>query len=42
MIRIADEARDDPERVKEAPLTTPVRRLDEVAAARKPDVVWRG
>jgi len=42
MIRIAAEAKDTPELVKTAPLTTPVRRLDEVRAAREPDVCWKG
>jgi glycine dehydrogenase subunit 2 len=42
MIAIAREAREDPDRVKSAPLTTPVRRLDEVRAAREPDVCWKG
>ncbi|MBN1380394.1 MAG: aminomethyl-transferring glycine dehydrogenase subunit GcvPB [Deltaproteobacteria bacterium] len=42
MIRIAEEARENPEQVKSAPLTTPVRRLDEVLAARRPDVLWKG
>jgi len=41
MIAIAREARENPERVKEAPLSTPVSRLDEVLAARKPDVCWK-
>lgn len=41
MIRIADEARTSPDMVKSAPLTTPVKRLDEVKAAREPDVCWR-
>ncbi len=36
MIRILDEARTNPDLLHEAPLTTPIRRLDEVAAARKP------
>jgi len=40
MISIAREAKEDPERVKSAPLTTPVRRMDEVKAAREPDVRW--
>jgi glycine dehydrogenase subunit 2 len=39
---ILDEARADPEMVKNAPYTTPVRRLDEVRAARETDLVWRG
>jgi glycine dehydrogenase subunit 2 len=41
MIAIAREAKDNPELVKSAPLTTPVQRLDEVKAAREPDVCWR-
>lgn len=41
MISIAHEAKENPERVKEAPLSTPVSRLDEVLAARKPDVCWK-
>jgi glycine dehydrogenase subunit 2 len=36
MTAIADEARDNPERLHEAPKLTKVRRLDEVTAARKP------
>jgi glycine dehydrogenase subunit 2 len=40
MIAIAQEAQDNPQRVKDAPLSTPVSRLDEVLAARKPDVCW--
>ena len=42
MIAIAGEARENPERVKSAPHTTPVKRLDDVLAARKPDVCWSG
>jgi glycine dehydrogenase subunit 2 len=41
MIAIANEAKENPQRVKDAPLTTPVSRLDEVLAARKPDVCWK-
>ncbi|HOI75089.1 MAG TPA: aminomethyl-transferring glycine dehydrogenase subunit GcvPB [Syntrophales bacterium] len=41
MIAIAGEARENPDQVRSAPLTTPVRRLDEVKAARDPDVVWK-
>jgi glycine dehydrogenase subunit 2 len=33
---ILEEAADDPEIARNAPYTTPVRRLDEAAAARKP------
>ena len=40
--RIADEARRDPELVRTAPHSTPVRRLDEVAAARHPVLRWTG
>jgi len=40
MISIAKEAREEPEKVRSAPLTTPVKRLDEVLAARKPDVCY--
>jgi glycine dehydrogenase subunit 2 len=35
------EARNDPELVKSAPHTLPVRRLDDVKAAREPDLAWR-
>jgi glycine dehydrogenase subunit 2 len=41
MIAIAKEAKENPEGVKNAPVTTPVCRLDEVLAARKPDVCWK-
>ena len=41
MIAIAREAAESPEQVKSAPLTTAVRRLDEVRAAREPDVRWK-
>lgn len=41
MIAIASEAANDPARVKNAPLSTPVSRLDEALAARKPDVCWK-
>jgi len=40
MIAIAKEAKESPELVKSAPLTTPVKRLDDVLAARRPDVCW--
>jgi glycine dehydrogenase subunit 2 len=36
MLHIAEETRTEPEQVKNAPHTTPVRRLDEVRAARHP------
>ncbi len=40
MIAIAREARETPDLVKNAPYTTPVRRLDEAKAARKPVLRW--
>jgi glycine dehydrogenase subunit 2 len=40
MLAIAQEAKDDPELVKTAPHSTPVRRLDEARAARKPVLRW--
>ncbi len=40
--KIIDEAKTDPQLVKTAPHTTPVRRLDEVKAAREPIVKWDG
>ena len=41
LIAIAAEATADPEIVKGAPYTTPVRRLDEASAARNPDLRYR-
>ncbi len=41
MLRIADEAENDPEIVKSAPHKTLVSRLDEARAARKPNLRWR-
>jgi len=41
MREIAREARETPEVVKQAPVTTPVARLDEVRAARSPILRWR-
>ena len=38
---IAEQARTDPEALKRAPTTTPVGRLDEAAAARRPDLRYR-
>jgi glycine dehydrogenase subunit 2 len=40
METIAREAADSPETLKQAPRATPVRRIDEVLAARKPIVRW--
>jgi glycine dehydrogenase subunit 2 len=41
LLAIAEEARRDPETVRSAPHTAPVRRLDEASAARHPDLRWR-
>ena len=41
MAVIRREAINDPEHVRGAPHTLPVRRLDEVRAARQPDLTWR-
>jgi glycine dehydrogenase subunit 2 len=41
MKSIADEAEREPEKLKTAPHTTPVRRLDEVKAAREPNLRWK-
>ncbi len=38
MIEIAGLAERDPERIKACPVNTPVDRLDEARAARKPDL----
>ncbi len=38
---IAEEAKTSPEKLKEAPISTLVRRLDEVTAARKPILTWK-
>jgi glycine dehydrogenase subunit 2 len=41
MIKIREEAQKDPDLVKNAPHTTPVKKLDAVTAARKPNVKWQ-
>ncbi|HET7726235.1 MAG TPA: aminomethyl-transferring glycine dehydrogenase subunit GcvPB [Candidatus Limnocylindrales bacterium] len=41
MLEIAREAETEPELVRSAPHTAPVRRLDEATAARQPDLRWR-
>ena len=41
MVEIREEAKADPGKVKGAPYTTPVRRLDDVKAARRPDLTWK-
>ncbi|MBC8000155.1 MAG: hypothetical protein IAF58_19530 [Leptolyngbya sp.] len=38
---IDDESKNDPEKVRTAPHTTPVGRLDEALAARKPNLCWQ-
>jgi len=40
MIEIAQECRDNPELLHEAPLTTPVRRVDDVRAVKFLDVAF--
>jgi glycine dehydrogenase subunit 2 len=41
LVEIREEAKTDSEKVKGAPYTTPVRRLDDVKAARQLDLAWR-
>jgi len=41
MIAIAEEAKADPEHTRGAPYSTPVRRLDDVRAARHLDLAWK-
>ena len=40
LLRISDEAASDPDLLHEAPVTTPVRRLDEARAARRLKLRW--
>ena len=40
MIEIAELAGTDPEKLKEAPITTPISRPDETAAAKNPDIAF--
>jgi glycine dehydrogenase subunit 2 len=42
MAAIAREAETEPDTVRSAPHTAPVRRLDEATAARQPNLRWRG
>lgn len=42
LMEIADEVENDPEIVRTAPHTMPVKRLDEVGASRKPNTRWGG
>lgn len=41
LVRIADRVDTDPESLHDAPVTAPLRRLDEVTAARKPVLKWK-
>lgn len=41
LIKIAEEVNTEPEKVKQAPITTPVGRLDEAGAARNLKVSWK-
>ena len=41
MIAIADEAKENPDLLLQAPVRSRVRRLDETTAARKPKLIWR-
>jgi len=40
MVQVSREAAEDPHLLHEAPVTTPVRRLDEGKAAREPKLRW--
>jgi glycine dehydrogenase subunit 2 len=42
MIAILKEIETDPDKLKNAPISQPVRRLDEVKAAREPDLAYKG
>lgn len=42
MIRIAKECKTNPQKVLDAPHTTPVKKIDEVTAARHPDLNFKG
>ena len=42
MLQIAKEAEENPAVIHDAPVTTPVRRLDQTKAAREPNLRWRG
>ncbi len=42
MQKIAEEAKHDPEKLKGAPYTMPVRRLDDIKAAKELDLAWNG
>ena len=40
MVKIAQEAQNNPEKILTAPHTTPVKKIDEVTAARHPDLKY--
>jgi glycine dehydrogenase subunit 2 len=40
MLRVAREAEEEPDLLREAPVTTPIRRLDEALAARSLKICW--
>ena len=42
MVAIQKEAETEPETVKSAPHTLPVKRLDDVKAAKELDLTWKG
>ena len=41
MIQIAEECKSDPQKVLSSPHTTPVKKIDEVTAARHPDLNFK-
>ena len=41
MIEIAQEVKDNPDEVLKHPIHTPVKKVDEVLAARKPDLAYK-
>jgi glycine dehydrogenase subunit 2 len=41
MISIDEESKTNPETVRNAPYSTPVRKIDEATAARKPNLRWQ-
>jgi glycine dehydrogenase subunit 2 len=42
MIKIAEECKTNPDKILSAPHTTPVKKIDEVTAARHPDLNFKG
>ena len=41
MIKIAHEIEENPEEVLKSPKTTPIKKVDETLAARKPDLAFK-